>query len=399
MKLRRRVGRAAVASNELTARWASLPGDDDVVISGAGCWLLLALLASGASGPARSELEAAVDMSGTESQVAALGLFDDVRKSAAVKVALGIWSRVVLDPDWRDALPPGVAGHLTGDTNTDQGAVDRWAREATSGEIDRFPITLGRDMALVLASAITMRTDWQSAFAAGEATLADGPWAGHHITRLSESTNATSRLRLGGENGRAVTILTVPGRDHIDVCLLLGTEGASRADVLAAGIHSLPSAPAVSAGTADSAPGVACRKVIGTQRNDRLECEVPAFELSASHDLLDHADLFGLSAAQDPTVDHFPGLAAEPLAVSQARQEALARFSATGFVASAVSAVAMRPTGAPPRRPPKSFEVTVYSVRFTRPFGFVAVHRPTSLVLMAGWIAQPPRAPSQDKSE
>jgi hypothetical protein len=32
---------------------------------------------------------------------------------------------------------------------------------------------------------------------------------------------------------------------------------------------------------------------------------------------------------------------------------------------------------------------TLVSVTFDRPFGFLAVHRPTSLVLVAGWIAEP----------
>jgi hypothetical protein len=29
-------------------------------------------------------------------------------------------------------------------------------------------------------------------------------------------------------------------------------------------------------------------------------------------------------------------------------------------------------------------------VTFDRPFGFLAVHRPTGLVVVAGWVAAPP---------
>src|ERR1700757_219107 len=48
------------AANALTARWCDGFGAGDFVFSGPGLWPLLALLASAASEPARSELAAAI---------------------------------------------------------------------------------------------------------------------------------------------------------------------------------------------------------------------------------------------------------------------------------------------------------------------------------------------------
>jgi serine protease inhibitor len=76
------------------------------------------------------------------------------------------------------------------------------------------------------------------------------------------------------------------------------------------------------------------------------------------------------------------------LAVSQARQDAIAEFTATGFRAAAVTAVAIAPGAAPPRMQFSARRVTVV---FDRPFGFFAAHRPTGLVLVAGWVAEPER--------
>ena len=57
---------------------------------------------------------------------------------------------------------------------------------------------------------------------------------------------------------------------------------------------------------------------------------VPYFEIEVEHDLLPHADVFGLLSATDTSRGHFPGLSPEPLAVSQAKQAVLARFRQRG---------------------------------------------------------------------
>ena len=114
----------------------------------------------------------------------------------------------------------------------------------------------------------------------------------------------------------------------------------------------------------------------------RLECV--AFSLSAQHDLLRHADVFGLGHVSG-FGDRFPGISDVPLYLSQARQDVVAEFTESGFKAAAVT-VMMTATAAI-ARPPS--EVRVTTISYTRPFGFAAVHRGTGLVLVAGWVAKP----------
>jgi serine protease inhibitor len=82
----------------------------------------------------------------------------------------------------------------------------------------------------------------------------------------------------------------------------------------------------------------------------------------------------------DNSQGHFPGLSPQPLAVDQAKQAVLARFSATGFEAAAVTAMAMAAGSAPTPR------AKALLVSLEHPFGFIAVHRPTGVPVVAGWV-------------
>jgi len=113
---------------------------------------------------------------------------------------------------------------------------------------------------------------------------------------------------------------------------------------------------------------------------------VPRFTVRAGHDLLALPGVFGLATVTDSRRGHLPGISERPLAVQQAKQDAIATFSAAGFRAAAVTAVGMMLAAGVPMR-----THTVRSVSFAvdRPFGFVAVHRPTGLVLVTGWVTEP----------
>jgi serine protease inhibitor len=108
--------------------------------------------------------------------------------------------------------------------------------------------------------------------------------------------------------------------------------------------------------------------------------------VKADHDLLALHRLFGLTTARDTRQGHFPGISGSPLAVGAARQSAVAQFGALGFRAAAVTAVMPVAGSGPPRY---RYETTVVQVAFDRPFGFLAVHRETRLVLAAGWVTDP----------
>src|SRR5581483_8607362 len=126
--------------------------------------------------------------------------------------------------------------------------------------------------------------------------------------------------------------------------------------------------------------------VRSTDRRDRYVAVVPRFTVRAGHDLLALPEVCGLHAVADPVHSHLPGISSEPLVVNQARQDAVAEFTAEGFRAAAVTAIGfVRASMVLPSAQARQVTVTV-----DRPFGFAAVHRDSGLVLVAGWVADPP---------
>lgn len=128
-------------------------------------------------------------------------------------------------------------------------------------------------------------------------------------------------------------------------------------------------------------------RVTSTDRADRLEISTVAFDLASAHDLLDEADVFGLSTAQDLDRGHFPGVSSMPLAVQSAAQEAAAEFTATGFKAAAVTAIGLVRASAVPSR--RTYRVRRVTVSFDRPFGWIALDSESGLVIAFGWVQTP----------
>jgi hypothetical protein len=338
----------------LTARWiAALPGEDSTVISGLGVQPLLAILAELADEPAHTELaEAAGERYG--------GLL----QAPELRMALGLWTRpwLELQPGVDRFLPPEVRGVLT-----DEAALDAWVVKHTDGLLERMPIDLTPDVVLVLASALVLKTEWELPF--NEHRRGVLRW-------LDRADRDLDSLQVYESAAGPLTVVTVRGTGEIDVRLVVGDGG--RAAVLSAALElagdGMSGTDVLAAER--SAPGV---DVIESVRPG-VVLSMPYFEIQAEHDLLQHKDVFGLTAASDTRRGHFPGLSPTPLAIDQARQAVMARFTATGFEAAAVTAVATAVSSGP--RP----EAKALRVNLDRPFGFVAVHRPTGVPVVAGWV-------------
>ncbi|MEV4109375.1 serpin family protein [Nonomuraea sp. NPDC049695] len=120
--------------------------------------------------------------------------------------------------------------------------------------------------------------------------------------------------------------------------------------------------------------------------DDVLNVRVPRFTVTSTHDLLDLPEVFGLAAVTDVTRGHFPGISAQPLAVTQARQNAVATFQATGFESAAMTAFGAVGGGT---APPPPYRVRHIDLDFHHPFGFLTVDRRSHLILTAGWVAEP----------
>ncbi|WP_194814920.1 serpin family protein [Nocardia sp. XZ_19_385] len=371
-----------LASNRLTAKWCQATPAGDFVLSGVGLWPLLAVLADAADGPARAELEQAIGIPAAAAREAALELLAILDDSASASAALGVWAKaeLPLNPAWVQSLPAGVVERLAG-----QGALDAWANKHTHGMIEKFPLQVTPDSVLVLATALFAETTWRTPFQPSTLVPRTGPWAGHSGVALSQySPDAQAAAILDGDV--QVTRVIVAGDNDLDVHLLLGDAepGAVLATGLGAMNGEIPIRTDLPLGI--EAPGLTVSEERSTTPIDRLGILLRPFDIRSTHDLLAHRTLFGLSAASTE-LDNFPAISPVPLYISQGKQDALAQFSAKGFKAAAVTAFDILAVGMPP---PNTHTIRLIEATFDRPFGFLAIHRPSGLALVAGWVATPP---------
>ncbi|MGW1636169.1 serpin family protein [Streptomyces lavendulae] len=385
------------AVNRLTERWAAAApaAEAGTVFTAAGLWPLLALLADGAGGPARTELAEALGIPAGDAARAARELLAGLGAVRGLRSATGLWTRedLALEPGWSAGLPPGTRGTLSGDPDRDREALDAWARERTDGVTERMPVTLPEGpggVRLLLASALALRLRWIQPFDEGYGEPHEGPWAGRPLHVLRRDTTLLDRVGVARGPGGPVTLLEVVGDAGVDVHLVLGEPRATPGEVLTTGIRAVTRALRATGASllpnGDPGPGLRVGTAVCASPEPRLFIETAAFEVRAEHDLLERASVFGLETASDSGRGHFPGIGPEPLAVGSARQAAAARFQALGFEAAAVTAIAAAPGSAAPGR---RYRTRGAKVTFDRPFGFLAVHRTSRLVLAAGWVTDP----------
>ncbi|MFF2073726.1 serpin family protein [Kitasatospora sp. NPDC058162] len=394
---------AVRAANALGERWV---GQTELrrgtVLMPAGVWPLLGLLAPAGSTPVQGELAQALGVPVAAAAERARDLLGLLRDIPAVRSALGVWTddRLRLRPEWLASVPADVVGRLSGDVERDKPLLDAWASEQTDGAIDELPLELDPDTRLVLAAALTVRTDWIRPFSDYGALRGNGTdgW-GRPVHYLFRVTSLLDRAALLETPAGPVTELQVLGYGDITVHLLLGEPEADPGEVLAAGIgalsqrHRRTTADRLPVGT--TGPGLTVGTLRRYEPEDMLVTGVPQFTVEADHDLLARRELFGLGTLAVPsaTEDRLPGLSdgVPPLFVNSARQKATATFGARGFRAASVTAVGMAAAGVGDERRPPYLQRYV-RVDFGRPFGFLAVHRLSGLVLAAGWVTEPDAA-------
>ncbi|MGQ4512128.1 serpin family protein [Streptomyces sp. DW26H14] len=386
--------RAAAGVADLTARWAArLDPGRDTVFSAAGAWPLLALLAETADGPVRGELEEAVGAPARDAARAARALLAELPDADGLNAALGLWTQrsLPLRDAWLATLPAGSHALLSGDTAADRAALDAWAARQTDGLIDRMPVETGPRTPLVLASALALTTEWEQPFTDhAEHTPTAGPWAGVALRWLTRVTPGLGPVRVARTPGGPLTLIGVRGGNGIDVHLLIGPPGAGPGEVVGGGTAALAGryeatpADRLPVG-ADIAPGLAKDHIDAVRPEPVLSLNLPPFRLTAEHDLLREAEVFGLVSACDARRGHFPGISPSPLAIHSAAQAAMAEFGPAGFRAAAVTAFGFRTAAA--MRPTTRVERVIATL--DRPFGFAAVQRTTGLCLASGWLASP----------
>jgi serine protease inhibitor len=302
--------------------------------------------------------------------------------TSGLTAAAGFWvhREVAIQPRYAAALPQFTIDALP----SDRAVLDRWANDHTAGLVPKFPVDVHADTRLVAATALAAIADWPQPFTGGtQRWSVDGrsrPWLSRAGDVDDVALLTSDRLTLSRVVCRTAA--------QFDVHLVAGAPDDAPSEVLVTAVAALDGDVAIKRGRelriGDRGGCLTVERNRSMGADPHLQLSLPAFEVASEHDLLREADLFGLVAAQDRARGHFPGLSTYPLAVDQAAQSAVASFSATGFKAAAVTAVAMvRAAGV------MTGQVTVVRAHFDRPFGFVVVERAHDLALFAGWIDDP----------
>ncbi|HEU4946549.1 MAG TPA: serpin family protein [Kribbella sp.] len=383
------------AVNTLTSRWVRELPPGNTVVSGLGLWPLLAILATAADEPGRAELAAATGVDPGQAAGRAVELMATIDGAADLHAALGVWvhEQLKLSESFDSVVPAPLTGTLTGDLARDKAKLDAWAAEHTDGMIRQMPLEVTPELAVVLASALSLRTTWAQPFKEQVKRVYDGPWAGGSWHWLDRTDRDLDTFRLYDDPAAgALSVITVQGDADVDVLLGIGAPQAPQSGVLAGLLAAAaqpdsgrPGAQLVSAGQSGQEVAPGARIGTTTSPYPELKLSLPAFGVEVEHDLLAQKELFGLSTVStDPGRNgHFSAISPEPLAVGQAKQAVLARFFATGFEAAAVTAMGLMRTSMPMRQERR------LDVELNRPFGFVAIHRDSRLPVVAGWIVQP----------
>src|SRR5712692_5928472 len=351
------------------------------VVSPLGAWMVVALCATVAGDEqARGELAEVLGTDPVPAAAFAARLLADPHPLVAA--GAGVWVRPARETtrikQWRAGLPAVVD---TGDIPT-QEEIDRWAAERTLGLIERFPIALTSDVVCLLASALASRVSREVPFdVVDAAALGPGPWSAR-LRRVLRPPRGDPRHRqylAGTDRAGTVGVHLTGARGGLLVGSVIASDQAAPAGDVLAAAEEIVTAEARQRGSSvtrlslfdlplgDGAVWSIREEQVDTTAPGGLEEQVvsvlPAWSARTDVDLRDDEALGFAAAAR---------VLAEALELAEwwydARQAAMARYSAVGFEAAAVTGLAVL-VSAKVSRPGRRRTATV---RFAHPFAVVA---------------------------
>ncbi|WP_298752169.1 hypothetical protein [uncultured Serinicoccus sp.] len=326
--------------------------------SGLGAWLLLALVADQAEPADRALLEDQLGLPAGEARAALADLLADPHP--AVSAAVARWAdAAALTADFGGWAVPGAVedGPLP-----DQAGADRWTAERTGGLIETFPLEITELTRLVLASALATRISWRTPLV----ELDDGG--------LGTDAATARHLVLETVAAGPVGVVAPTTASGLTVVSVVADPAVPREQVIAAA-HEVAAAlastrlpDAVAVLEDGHAWTVSEHREVRAAFQDVVEewsGWVPSWRLTSEHDL---ADAPGFATALASLARYVRP--EERPAETEARQAAVAAYSATGFEAAAVTGMGIRATGLAHEQ-----EVLVRRIhlRLDRPHAVVAV--------------------------
>jgi hypothetical protein len=348
------------------------------VVSPLGAWMVVAVCAGLAGDEqARGELAGVLGADPASAAAFAARLLADPHPLVAA--GAGVWVRPARETarikQWRAGLSAVVD---TGDIPS-QEDIDRWAAERTLGLIEQFPINLTDDVVCLLASALATRVSWEVPFdVVDAAALSPSRWPALQRV-LRPPPGARHRQYLAGtDRAGDVGVHLAAARGGLLVGSVIAADPAVPAGDVLAAAEQIVAAEARQRGSVtrlslfDQPLGDGPAWSIGEQQVDtaapggleeQVICVLPAWSARTDVDLRGDEALGFAAAAR---------VLAEALELAEwwydARQAAMARYSAVGFEAAAVTGLAVLVSGKV-SRPGRRRTATV---RFAHPFAVVA---------------------------
>lgn len=387
-------------------RLHGVAGDRHHVVSALGAWMVLALCGGLAETDPLARRELGEVLGGDPVDAGAFAGRLLSQPHPLVASGAGLWVRADRDNakvrQWRAGLPEQVD---TGDLPS-QEKLDRWAFERSLGLIKRFPLTRAPDDVCLLASALATKVSWGVPFEVVDAgELGPSRWPGS-LTRVLRTPHDPSHRQFLTDSDEVgpVAVHLAEARGGLLVGSVLAADsGAPSARVLAAaerivtaeaqqpgqiGRLSLFELP-LGAGPAWDIEEEPAGRATRFERAERFTTIMPAWSADTGLDLAGSAELgYGVAATA----------IARALALSEwsyrARQGAVAKYSAVGFEAAAITGFGVA-AAARVARPEVARRAVI---RFRHPYAAVAAtysdpRQPSPAVwnglpVFSAWVAE-----------
>jgi hypothetical protein len=347
------------------------------VASALGLWLLLALVAPAAEGEVRRELEEHLGCDADEASRRAGALLASPHPAVRAAVAVRATQGFVNDRfrQWDESL---IAEVETGPMPSQQEA-DHWAARNTGGMIDRFPVTIQPDEAMVLASALATDVSWIEPFTDVDSSELGGEF-GRQVHHALAAPQAHTQFLVDTDNAGIVAVHVAHAAAGLEVLSVLADTEIDSSRVHSAALEVAARIEAVRNGhgvvdvfelpLGEGAAWFIEERVIEahafTDQRAVFQTYLAPWSAQSDHDL---AEAPGVDTAC-AMLNDFLLPAAQP-GLFEARQSAVADYRREGFKAAAVTAFAMRAGSA--MSPPRTITQRDVTVRFNRPYAVLAL--------------------------
>lgn len=331
--------------------------DENIVVSPYSAGVALSMLAEGAEGETRTELDNALNNSIFMAED--LGSNDTV----TVKSANSLWvdNDFSIRNSYVNLLQKDFDAFITALSFSDPAtvkAINNWCSENTNGKIDEILDRLSPGSVMVLINALYFNAPWEDEFSPRFTKQAD--FKGVTKTSKVMMMNRNARMNYAEYNGFQMVELPYQGGRY-SMFVILPPKGQDMDSMMQYLNESVYDA------------------AMGMFEPRQVNFKMPKAKIETSIILNETLKNMGIKSAFTPAAD-FKGISAMgPLVLNQVKQKCYIDISEKGTEAAAVTSVQIRLTSARPE--PKPVEMTV-----DRPYIFVIADKTNDNILFAGKI-------------